>query len=123
VADILVIDDEAPVREMLRILLERQDHTVYDAEDGDVGMEILEENEIDLVITDILMPERDGLEIIRSVRRSAPQVKILAMSGGGRTGRLDFLAEAEEFGAHRAVHKPFRSRELLGIVDDLLGSD
>jgi len=119
VATILVIDDEDQMRSMLRTMLERAGHTVLDAQDGKVGQSILSGQPVDLVITDILMPERDGLEIIRAIQRSAPGVKIIAISGGGRTGKLDFLEEAKEFGAHSVLHKPFGSKELMDAIEAL----
>lgn len=119
VSTILVIDDEDQMRGMLRDLLERAGHTVLDAQDGKAGQSILSGQTIDLVITDILMPERDGLEITRDVQRSSPGVKIIAISGGGRTGKLDFLEEAREFGAHAVLRKPFGRKDLLDLIESL----
>jgi CheY-like chemotaxis protein len=75
----------------------------------------------DVIVTDIFMPEQDGLETIRELRRESPRVKIVAISGGDSTGRLDLRKEAEIFGASRTLPKPFDPAELLKVVHELLG--
>ena len=75
---------------------------------------------MDLVITDILMPEQEGIETIRVLRKEFPQIKILAISGGGKKGTLEVLPAARAFGAHRTVAKPFERKELLDAVKDLV---
>jgi CheY-like chemotaxis protein len=119
-ARILVIDDEAPVRDMIRQILERAGYEVVDAADGREGMVRFREQPTDLVITDILMPEQEGIETIRMLHREFPQTKILAISGGGRRGKLDVLPTAETFGAHRSLPKPFERKELLEAIHALL---
>ena len=120
VARILVIDDEPLVRDMVRQILERAGYEVLDAPDGKVGMQRVREQVFDLVITDILMPEQEGIETIRMLHREFPQIRILAISGGGRRGKLDVLPVAEVFGAHRSLAKPFERKELLDVVSSLL---
>jgi len=120
-ARILVIDDEAPVRDILRQILEREGHEVVDAPEGAIGLKLFYENPTDLIITDILMPEKEGIEIILELRKTAPGVKIIAISGGGRTGKLDVLPIAKSFGALRTLAKPFERQELLAVVREVLG--
>lgn len=116
---ILVIDDDNQTRQMLRQALERAGYSVVEARDGAEGLRHYQENPVDLVITDILMPEKEGLETIQELRERFPSVKIIAISGGGRTGKLDFLHVAEKLGALRTLHKPFPLQELLDAVRDL----
>ena len=94
-ARILIIDDDEQVRRYLRKILEAQGHEVVAASDGKLGIELCREEPTDLIITDIFMPEKEGLETIGELRRDYPDVKIIAISGGGRTGNLDFLPLAD----------------------------
>ena len=119
-ANILVIDDERGLREIARQALERAGHTVAEAADGRMAMDMLGRVVPDLIITDILMPEQEGLQTIREIRKRWTSVPVLAVSGGGRTARLDFLEMARELGANATLAKPFRVRELLAAVDQLL---
>ena len=120
-ATIIIIDDEEGLRKMLRHSLENLGHVIHEAPDGRRGVELVKSHSPDLIITDILMPEQEGLETIRLVRRSAPDIPIIAISGGGRTARMDFLEVAQEFGANATVSKPFRPREFVQLVERLLG--
>ena len=106
-ARILIIEDDAQLRRLLRQLLETAGHEVREASSGSDGLQTALEVPLDLLITDILMSNGDGLETIREFRRLYPQVKIIAISGGGVLGDLDFLDVAERFGAHQTLHKPF----------------
>ena len=117
---ILVIDDEPAVRDMMRQTLERAGYEVDDAGDGRQGMVQLRQQPVDLVITDILMPEQEGIETIRMLRKEFPQVKILAISGGGKKGQLDVLPVAQAFGAHCTLAKPFERKDLLDAVSALV---
>lgn len=119
-ARILVIDDEAPVRDMIRQTLERAGYEVMEAGDGKRGMVQVRTQPIDLVITDILMPEQEGIETIRLLRKEFPQVKIIAISGGGKKGKLDVLPVAQTFGAHSTLSKPFERKDLLAAVSALV---
>ncbi len=121
-ARILVIDDEDQMRGMLRQALERAGYEVEEARDGREGLWRYQASPPALVITDILMPEKEGLEIIRDLRRDNPEVKIIAISGGGRTGNLNFLEIAAKLGAQRTLQKPFGLRELLQTVQELLSA-
>jgi CheY-like chemotaxis protein len=117
---ILVVDDEPGIRELLSLMLEAAGHTVTVAEDGIQAPKILESQPIDVVITDLLMPERDGLEFITEVRKKYPKVKIIAMSGGGHIARDSYLRIAKNFGAHVLLEKPFSQSGVLGAVDAVL---
>lgn len=118
-ASILVIDDEAAVRELLRIGLEAAGHSVREARNGREGTRAFRKEPCDLVITDIYMPDRDGLEVIEALRRTHPQVKILVMSGA--SGTMDYLRMAQLLGAARVLRKPFVMPTVLKAVAELLG--
>ena len=118
---ILVVDDEADICKSLQERLMGERYMVLTASDGRRGLRVFNEQLVDLVITDILMPELDGLEVVRTLRRIGATVPIIAMSGGGNRD-LDFLVEAAEFGATRTITKPFRLEALMVIVHDLLDS-
>jgi DNA-binding response OmpR family regulator len=118
---ILVIDDEVHIRTLLREMLERSGYEVMDAPDGAAGIRLYRENPADLVITDIIMPKKEGLETITDLRIEFPEVKIIAMSGGGTVGPESYLQIAEGFGALRIFAKPFKMNELLAAIQELLG--
>lgn len=117
---ILLIDDEPAILEAVREILEMEGHAVFTASDGKQGMRLYNSHPFDLVITDILMPEQEGLETIRQLRSSSPTLKILAISGGGRHGIVEFLAIAKRLGADLGLVKPFTQQELLTAVSWLL---
>jgi len=115
------MDDDEQLRAALRVVLEDAGYEVVDAPDGEVGLRLQREQAADLVLVDIFMPERDGLEVIRALRAEIPQPKIVAMSGGGRTGQVEVLRAAAALGASRTLLKPFQPQELLKAVRELLG--
>ena len=117
---ILVVDDEPGIRELLCLMLEAAGHTVTAAEDGLEAPKVLASREIDVVITDLLMPERDGLEFITEIRKKFPKVKIVAMSGGGHIARDSYLRIAKNFGAHVLLEKPFSQAGVLEAVETAL---
>jgi CheY-like chemotaxis protein len=119
-ARILVIEDEDEVRGMLQRVLERAGYEVAVAPDGDEGIRLFRENQADLIITDMIMPKKGGMETILDLRSEYPDVKIVAMSGGGRLGPEPYLEIAEGFGAVRIFSKPFRIEELLLAIQRLL---
>ncbi len=121
-ARILVIDDDPSVRGMLVEMLRREGYEVDDAEDGRVGMRRFKEHPAALVITDVLMPEQEGLETLMQLRHSAQPVKVIAISGGGRVGPDAYLTSARTLGADAILAKPFGREELLELVSKLLGS-
>lgn len=119
-ARILIIDDEEPVRVMLRQMLEREGHEVVEAACGDEGLALYRAQPTELVITDILMPRTGGLVAISELRKEFPSARIIAISGGGRDGRLNFLATAKTFPGVLTLRKPFQRAELLQAVAILL---
>jgi len=118
---ILVIDDDEALRGAVRAALESAGYDVLEAADGEAGLQRYRERGADLVLVDIFMPGRDGLEVIVELRTTAPQTKILAMSGGGGTGNVGMLHAALALGASGALSKPFEPGELLTSVRELLG--
>jgi len=118
---ILVIDDEAQIRDMLGQMLTREGYEVIHASNGKEGMKICREQKIDLIITDIIMPEKDGIEMILEIRLHLPHLKVIAISGGGRLGPDGYLEMAKKLGAQRAFFKPFNRKEILDAVHELVG--
>jgi CheY-like chemotaxis protein len=117
---ILLADDDATFRSMLEETLTRLGHHVVVATNGNEALALYREDAIDLVITDLIMPEREGLDTIRELRRVAPDVKIIAMSGGGRTGPTTYLQIAKQFGAAAVLFKPFSHQQLKAAIADAL---
>jgi len=121
-ARILVIDDQEPIRRIVRRALEQAGHDVLDASDGEMGMEILVRHSADVVITDIFMPGQDGIVTLREIRKRFPTVKVIVMSGGDSTGTLDMRQDAEFLGAVKSLQKPFTTREIVESVQAVLGT-
>ena len=117
-ASILVIDDNEPVRGFLRAVLEAQGHTVTEAGQGRMAVQSLRQSSVDLVLTDIYMPDCDGLEVIMTLRRDFPSMKIVAMSGG--SGERNLLIVARQLGAHDVLEKPINVDRLLASVAGVL---
>jgi DNA-binding response OmpR family regulator len=118
---IIIIEDDRTIREVLRQILEHAGHEVMEASDGREGINLHRERQADLIITDIIMPRKEGLETITDLRADFPEVKIIAISGGGRLGPETYLELAKGFGANRILNKPFGHEELLEAVQGLLG--
>ncbi len=119
-ARILVVDDDTEIRELLRQFLDRAGYEVLVASDGNAALNIHRATPVDLMITDIVMPEREGLETIMEIRHHSPSVKIIAISGGGRVGANEYLNVARVLGAQKTLSKPFELGELLSTIRDLL---
>jgi CheY-like chemotaxis protein len=119
-ARILLIDDDEAVRTPTARLLELMGHEVLTAEHGEAGLEVWRERGADLVITDVCMPGMTGLEVIIQLRAFAPNLPVLAMSGGLESQRLDLLGTAAQAGAIRALEKPFTVAELRSAIAELL---
>jgi DNA-binding response OmpR family regulator len=119
-ARILAIDDDFKIRELLKECLERADYEVLVASDGKSALKLHAADPVDLIITDILMPEMDGLQTIMELRRRFPAVKVIAVSGGGRIGANEYLKIAKSMGVARTFSKPFELRELLTAVREIL---
>ena len=130
VSNILVIDDDPAVRMTIRLVLEREGHTVKLATDGLAGMKAIKAGGVDLLIVDIFMPGMDGIETIREVRQHQPDLPAIVISGtslGGSgvsapgLGAPDFLAMAVKLGAVRSLQKPFKPRDIIAVVAECLG--
>ncbi len=119
-ARILVIEDDPMLRRMINHQLQSEGHEVFEAPNGALGLKALEEKQADLVITDIFMPEKEGIETIMEVREKYPQAKIIAISGGGRLESVNYLELARNLGAHKIFQKPVKREELLDAVHELL---
>lgn len=119
---ILVIDDDENTRDILRRMLTRRGYEVLEAENGFEGIRCFQEEGADLVVTDVLMPEKEGLETIQELREEFPSLKIIVMSGGGKLGNAgDFLMIAKIFGAAYSFQKPIPREKFLGAVEALIG--
>lgn len=117
---ILVIEDNALARFTMREILEDAGYEVAEAETGDQGIELQNQLGFDLVVTDIIMPKKDGLDTIAELKGAYPHLPVVAVSGGGRTRDCDILDAAREAGADRVLHKPFTNEELVEIAASLL---
>ena len=120
---ILVIDDDETIRGLLRAILEREGYLVSDAPDGDKGFKKYQESPTDLVITDLIMPGKEGIETIRDLRKKFPHVKIIAVSGGGRIGPDSYLKMAKGVGAVRTLSKPIDRLILLKTIGEVMEID
>lgn len=121
-SEILVVDDDQHVLELLREMLQLEGHDVVTAQNGRIAVDLLGARSFDLVITDLIMPEKEGLETITDMRNLKADLPIIAISGGGRIGPVDYLATAKFVGANATLAKPFARDELLSVVADLLSS-
>ena len=119
-ARILIIDDESQIRSMLRLMLERVGYEVAEAPDGIEGIRQYRENPADLIITDLIMPNKDGIGMIIDLKKEFPKVKIIAMSGGGVNRPEGYLDGAKKLGATRTLTKPIDRDEMLKAVKDTL---
>ncbi len=119
-ARILIIDDDQLVRAALVLLLEHNGHEVVEAANGKEAFAVFQARRPDLVVTDIIMPEMDGFETIRAMRKVAPEMKIIAISGGALIGSQDILQMASRFGADETFAKPIDRHEFLSSVSRLL---
>ena len=120
---ILLVDDNLDLLDAMQIPLERAGHHALVAANGQDALALIRGNRIDLVITDIYMPEKEGLETILELRQLFPEVKIIAMSGGGQTQGRSNLFMAEQFGAAMTLKKPFSATELVMAVRTVLGTE
>ena len=118
--NILVIEDNENMLSMMNDLLSRSEYHVISATDGVAGLKAYRTAKPDLVITDIIMPNKEGLEVIMDLVKETPRLKIIAMSGGGIMEPRTYLSLAEKLGADEIIEKPFRPADLLALVAKLL---
>jgi len=119
-AGILLVEDEKELREMLKLALVRHKFSVFEASDGREAIAHFRPAVTDLVITDIIMPEEDGLKVILKLREIKPALKVIAISGGGKAGPGGYLNLARALGADAIFSKPFSVNELIKKIDELL---
>lgn len=117
---ILIVEDEKEIREMLKISLKRHKYTVLEAVDGKDAILHFKPSMTDLVITDLIMPDEDGLKVIMKLRELKPSIKIIAISGGGKVGPGSYLNLAKALGADAVFSKPFSINELIAKIKLLL---
>lgn len=122
-ARILIIDDESQIRSMLRLMLERVGYEVIEAADGMDGIRQYRDNPADLIITDLIMPNKDGIGMIIELKKEFPNVKIIAMSGGGVNRPEGYLDGAKKLGATRTLTKPIDRDEMINAVKETLKDD
>lgn len=121
-SSILIIDDDLDFRETFLEVLEHAGFQVVAVEDGEAAMAALAQHSVSLVITDILMPGMDGIDVIGAIRQRNPGLKVIAISGGNGNSRgLPSLTMASQIGADRVMKKPFGAHDLIDMVRDLLG--
>lgn len=119
-ATILIVDDDDALRALLRRVLVRAGYSVLEAANGRAALEHLRAQPVDLMITDLFMPQQDGLETLLALRRMNVRLPVIAMSGGGSAAQYDMLRTASLFGAARVLMKPFRVEEVLAAINELL---
>ena len=119
-ARILIIDDEPQIRSMLTLMLERDGYEVVEAPDGVEGIKAYRQHPADLIITDLIMPNKDGIGMIIDLKKEFPDVNIIAMSGGGLNKPDGYLKGAKKLGAACTLTKPIDREEMLKAVNDIL---
>jgi CheY-like chemotaxis protein len=117
---ILIIEDDEFVKNMLKQTIERAGYDVATAANGHIGLKLYKSNPFDVVITDLIMPDMEGIETITHLRKNNPGVKIIAISGGGRNSPEDYLHIAEKLGAKRTFSKPIDRQALLNAIQELI---
>jgi CheY-like chemotaxis protein len=116
---ILVVDDEPDIRDLLGRMLKASGHEVVCVGNGLEAAKAMTQQPIDVVLTDLLMPDKDGIELITELKRKYPAVRIVAMSGGGHVPRGQYLHLAKGLGAHALLAKPFERQELLDVIESV----
>jgi len=117
----MIVDDDAGIRRTLHALLSREGHQVLQASDGLEAIRLWRSGGADLVITDLHMPNKDGIQTILELLTHTPGVPIIAMSGGGQTKRLDLLGNVTLLGTVLTIEKPFTLSEMMSVVSQALG--
>ena len=119
-AQVLVVDDDDQIRKLICLVLQQEGHTVVEASNGKKAIQHIQETVIDLVISDVVMPDMDGLELIKEIRRTLSGMKILAVSGAGKEGPGLYLSIADRFGADAILMKPFAPDQLIKKISALI---
>mgnify|MGYP001492476328 CR=1 FL=1 len=117
---ILIVEDDHELREMLRLSLTRRKFTVIEAGNGKEAIAHFKPSVTDLVIVDLIMPEEDGLKVIMRMKQIKPEIKIIAISGGGKAGPANYLQLARTLGADEAYPKPFSLHDLISRIETML---
>jgi DNA-binding response OmpR family regulator len=117
---VLIVEDENELREMLKISLIRHNFTVFEATNGKEAIAHFKPLITDLVVTDLIMPEEDGLKVVMKLRELKPSIRIIAISGGGKAGPISYLNLAKALGADAIFPKPFSINDLIAKIGDLL---
>jgi len=118
---VLIIEDDHNILLMIKRMLESYEFDIKLASNGKEGLEMFHKYKVDLVITDIIMPEKEGLETIREMKRIRHDLKIIAMSGGGKISADNYLETAKIFGASKILQKPFTRKQMVSSVQEILG--
>jgi CheY-like chemotaxis protein len=120
---VLIVEDEKDLREMLKISLLRRKYTIIEAENGNEAILHFKPSLTDLVVTDLIMPDEDGLKVIIKLKELKPSIKIIAISGGGKAGPGSYLNLAKALGADAIYSKPFSINELISKIEELLPAE
>lgn len=120
-ATILVIDDDSQICDLLQQVLEKEGHAVYTALNGIEGISLYRQHHPELILLDILMPEKEGLETLLDLRREFPNVMTIAMSGGSERAKVNLLELAQRLGAQYRLTKPFQLQTVIELVNTALG--
>ena len=115
---VLVIDDNVELRDVLALALRQHGHVVQTAGDGCEGLKLLERQSFDILVTDLVMPDKDGLEVLQFARKRHPHMRIVVMSGDSPRHAALYLNIATKLGAHQTLQKPFRISALLAAIGD-----
>ena len=119
---ILIVEDDDAIRRSLEIVLAKSGFIAVEAANGREALAAYQPGQIDAVVLDLIMPDVEGLETLRALRRISPDVRVLAISGGGRMASPDYLDMALQFGAQEALAKPFTSETFIGALNRVLAS-
>jgi CheY-like chemotaxis protein len=120
---VLIVEDDKELREMLKLSLLRRNFTVLEAENGKAAITHFKPLITDLVVTDLIMPEEDGLKVVIKLRELKPSIKIIAISGGGKVGPGSYLNLAKALGADAIYSKPFSINDLIAKIEQLLDNE
>ncbi len=120
---VLIIEDDAQIQELVRIILSEEGYEVLSADNGEAGLRVVQKEDVELILMDIIMPDKEGLETIREIRQiMGNDVKIIAMSGGGKVGANTYLDLAQKMGANATIAKPFKREDILDTVAQVMNA-